>query len=524
MSELQVGSNEDLVLLLQDAVDLQEYTGNPLPLLVDENIHYRVARLLYGSPYKEWHLAKKLQNVPVLYGVWHAYKHTLTILYRTYFAVLGILDSTGQPRTRAPVSNKRRVLYMEKMFAVLYLLRRELLPGVKELLRTSGTGPRADQASSSRDPVSEPGGEEGGFLGVGSARVGALRDLLEFYAPAMLRLGFLVRQCTWSGGPHGSVKGDTALEILRECLLLQVHLQQDWEAQQEYTRTIGVALLMWQPWMTALPGCAFVEESGEALLSRYTSACRNSRHLQGYANAWRLYVTLPQTRDKATATRGSVRSGLLTLFRSRILALMEDPVSPPHPKMSSATTGTWEANAPAGLSFPGIPSHRFDSAQWRTLLEGVLGLLSTGPPPATPVVARLDACAERTTRYLLSDRRHCHEQLRQWAEARRTRVRIANAILRPPDARAPRGRGRTAPPDGAPPGGAAPAPAGEADEVVLPPSASQSSDTESESAGGPRSEDYHSPGCTDGLGSLGRAEESDDPGSEGGSPDSEGDW
>ena len=54
------------------------------------------------------------------------------------------------------MSNKRRVLYMEKMFAVLYLLRRELLPGVKELLRTSGTGRRADQASSSRDPVSEP--------------------------------------------------------------------------------------------------------------------------------------------------------------------------------------------------------------------------------------------------------------------------------------------------------------------------------------------------------------------------------
>jgi len=283
LNALQVGSTNDLVLLLLDAVDLQRVSGHPLPLLIDENIHYRVARLLYASPYRGWNLGKVLHNVPLLYGVWHAYEHTVTVMYRTFFAVLGILDCTGQPKAREPVSSKRRVLHMEKMFAVLYLLRRQLLPKVKALLRTrEATGPRADEASSSRDPVPNPPGEGAGSTAAGRARLVALRDLLEFYAPAALRLGFLVRECTWSGGPQGSVRGDTALQILRDCLLLQVHLQQDWLAQQEYTRTIAVALLMWQPWMSALPGCCFVEESGEALLSRYTAACRKATYLSGY--------------------------------------------------------------------------------------------------------------------------------------------------------------------------------------------------------------------------------------------------
>jgi hypothetical protein len=123
VNQLQVGSNEDLVRLLHDAVDLQQHSGHSLPLLVDENIHYRVARMLYGSPYKRWGVGGLLRQVPLLYGVWHAYKHTLTVLYRTYFAVLAHLDRTGQPPSRGPVTNRRKVLFMEKVMCVLYLLR-----------------------------------------------------------------------------------------------------------------------------------------------------------------------------------------------------------------------------------------------------------------------------------------------------------------------------------------------------------------------------------------------------------------
>ena len=135
MSQLQVGSNDDLVLLLMDAVDLQQRSGHTLPLLVDENIHYRVAKMLYGSPYRKWAVGGLLREVPLLYGVWHAYKHTLTVVYRTFFAVLAHLDCNGQPPSRGPVKNTRRVLFMEKLFASLYLLRQELLPEVRAALR-----------------------------------------------------------------------------------------------------------------------------------------------------------------------------------------------------------------------------------------------------------------------------------------------------------------------------------------------------------------------------------------------------
>ena len=53
--------------------------------------------------------------------------------------------------------------------------------------------------------------------------------------------------------------------VLEQCLLLQVHLQEDWRARTSYVRTIALALTTWQPWMSRLPGCVFVEESCEAM-------------------------------------------------------------------------------------------------------------------------------------------------------------------------------------------------------------------------------------------------------------------
>jgi hypothetical protein len=506
LEEVQVGSNEDLITLLRDAVDLQGHSGCPLPLLVDENIHYRVARMLYGSPYKDWALSKELKNVPILYGVWHAYKHTLTVVYRAYFAVLAHLDCTGVPPTRGPVKSRRRVLYMEKMFASLYLNRADLLPLIARLL-AAGAGPRpADQASSSRDAV--PPANAGTVDEATSMRV-AVRDLLEFYAPALVRLGFLVRQCTWCGGPQGTVKGDTACHILRVCLLIQVHLQDDRDARHEYTRTLAVALLLWQPWKSALPACAFVEESCEALLSRYAGACRRNRHVSGFADVWRLFVTLPQSSETAAETRGSVRRELVLLIRDRARALLMGPSGRPYPNMTSATAGQWQPQAPpAGLFFPGVPPSQLDRPAWLRLLQSVLGVLSVGSNPTAGVAAGLDAFADDAPRQLKADRRHSHEGIRHWYEARQARIRVANAMqrpVRPP----PKPRAKPA----APPADA-PAPAGPptdeegSDEEVVPSHAgSQASSYKTDDGGPPVSENYHSAGETDGLGSVGDVEE-----------------
>ena len=44
------------------------------PVLVDENIHYRVYKLAWSTPFAAWRVPRFLQVVPPLFGIWHAYK------------------------------------------------------------------------------------------------------------------------------------------------------------------------------------------------------------------------------------------------------------------------------------------------------------------------------------------------------------------------------------------------------------------------------------------------------------------
>ena len=83
LSQLTVSSNLDLLKLMQEARFLQVTSTHTLPLLVDENVHYRLARFLYGSSYHPWDMAGYLSRIPVPYGVWHPYKHCLTVVYRS---------------------------------------------------------------------------------------------------------------------------------------------------------------------------------------------------------------------------------------------------------------------------------------------------------------------------------------------------------------------------------------------------------------------------------------------------------
>ena len=101
-----------------------------------------------------------------------------------------------------------------------------------------------------------------------------LHDLLYFYVPALFALGRDVRELTWEGGLGGTVKGLLAKRMLQKALAVQIDLLQDWECQAEYTKTLCVAILSWQPYFSALPGCCFVEEACEALLSRMVARRR----------------------------------------------------------------------------------------------------------------------------------------------------------------------------------------------------------------------------------------------------------
>ena len=75
LSENLVGTNHGLLELMQEVNRLQQHTGRVLPLLVDENIHYRLLKWMSGKAYARLRVREHMMNKPCLYGVWHPYKN-----------------------------------------------------------------------------------------------------------------------------------------------------------------------------------------------------------------------------------------------------------------------------------------------------------------------------------------------------------------------------------------------------------------------------------------------------------------
>ena len=171
LAEQNVSATVDLLDLLHSAREVQRHSGRHMPLLVDENIHYRVLRMLYSAPFAPFDMHRYLEDVPLVYGVWHAYKHTLTVVYRVYLPVLVHLEAADAGTTPALVARShRRVLYMEKLFAALLVARGRVLEHLEARL--------ALYRSSAR-PVRN----------YANQILEGLHDLLTFYAPALLQLG-----------------------------------------------------------------------------------------------------------------------------------------------------------------------------------------------------------------------------------------------------------------------------------------------------------------------------------------------
>ena len=91
VSSSQVGTQVGLLELLSNAHDLSLHTNTPLPLCVDENIHYRLLKLAHGQQSTDYDFHTLFLRCPPLCGIWHAYNYTLTLLFRTHFSLLTYL-------------------------------------------------------------------------------------------------------------------------------------------------------------------------------------------------------------------------------------------------------------------------------------------------------------------------------------------------------------------------------------------------------------------------------------------------
>ena len=64
LSKEKVTGGVGLLNLLHFAKDTAQQTNRVLPLLVDENIHYRIPKLLYGAKNQRWNMRAYLRYVP----------------------------------------------------------------------------------------------------------------------------------------------------------------------------------------------------------------------------------------------------------------------------------------------------------------------------------------------------------------------------------------------------------------------------------------------------------------------------
>jgi hypothetical protein len=250
-----------------------------------------------------------------------------------------------------------------------------------------------------------------------------LESLLRIWLPAVLNLGYLVRDCHWNGRPGGVRKGRDAKRVLQHALVMLASLRGDWACKEEYTRTVAVALLSWQGWMDGIPACCWVEESCEALLGRAKERLHNHRYMRGFETAVDLYVTLSAGKRGHVALAGGVKAELVPLFKARLEYFIQSQFrqNDVYAKWAANGKSSWSVGC-AVESFPG--RIEWDAAQGEELLQGALVSLMNRARPQGAVRLWLDdnvplAPASAT---VMADA--AYEQVQRWASDRAGRDRL----------------------------------------------------------------------------------------------------
>ena len=88
LNKEKVSGNLSLPNLLQFTRDLAQHTRPVVPVLCDENIHYRICKMMYGEKTTGWNVRLFLRSHPILYGFWHAYKFCVTQTFRSFWTIV----------------------------------------------------------------------------------------------------------------------------------------------------------------------------------------------------------------------------------------------------------------------------------------------------------------------------------------------------------------------------------------------------------------------------------------------------
>ena len=246
LSKEKVSGNVSLLNLLQFTRDLAQHSRPVVPVLCDENIHYRICKMMYGDKTTGWNVRLFLRSHPMLYGFWHAYKFCVTQTFRSFWPIVTFFRK-GLLRSGDTVPCFPKLITMEITVGALLL---GMGPHIRRLNRKCCSlelARPANRRSRLRHAVCK-----------------AMQVLLTQYCPMLLYLGHLVRQCNWAGETANTgVFASEGLQIVM-CLLDRLNMG---DTLLKYERTVATALLCHTAWHTAMPGRAFAEEFCESLLS-----------------------------------------------------------------------------------------------------------------------------------------------------------------------------------------------------------------------------------------------------------------
>ena len=246
LSQEKVSGNVSLLNLLQFTRDLVQHTRPVLPVLCDENIHYRIGKMMYGEKTTGCNVRLFLRSHPILYGFWHAYKFCVTQTFRSFWPIMTFVRK-GLLRSGDTVPCFPKLITMEITVGALLL---GMGPHIRRLNR------KCHSLGLAR-PVNRQGR-------LRYAVCKAIQVLLTQSCSMLLYLGHLVRQCNWAGETSNTgVFGSEGLQTVM-CLLDCLNMG---DTLLKYERTVATALLCHTAWHTAMPGQAFAEESCESLLS-----------------------------------------------------------------------------------------------------------------------------------------------------------------------------------------------------------------------------------------------------------------
>ena len=217
-----------------------------MPVLCDENIHYRICKMMYGEKTTGWNVRLFLRSHPTLYGFWHAYKFCVTQTFCSFWPIVTFFRK-GLLRSGDTVPCFPKLITMEITVGALLL---GMGPHIRRLNR------KCHSLRLAR-PVSRRGR-------LGYAVCKAIQVLLTQYCPMLLYLGHLVGQCNWARETANTdVFASEGLQIVM-CLLDRLNMGY---TLLKYERTVATALLCQTAWHTAMLGQAFAEEFCESLLS-----------------------------------------------------------------------------------------------------------------------------------------------------------------------------------------------------------------------------------------------------------------